>query len=171
MRALQRACWSNCPEVVGKPVSAARSRKVGAAPRRLALRQLDTREKLAMVYWMRQLRYMLTRVLTVWLVAAFVTGSFGAGSSGAASNADVVHDMASPAMQMGNDCPLGAEPEKQSHNSHAACAMTVCCFSDGPDLAVISPDFETMPADYAPFAERRLTQSEPERAKKPPKYA
>lgn len=106
----------------------------------------------------------------VWLVATFVTASVGVGASGSAMSGDMPHETAHAEMQMGEDCPTKADGRTQGHNGHEACAMTVCCFSEGPNLSAPLPEFEVMPTRYQPLAERRLTQSEPERAKKPPKH-
>ena len=117
---------------------------------------------------MRQLRNALSRLLMVWLVATFVTAFVGVGASGAATPSDMPHDAAHADMPMGEDC--STEAGMHGQKGHEACAMTVCCFSEVPDLSALSPDFEVMPTLYQPLAERRLTQSEPERVKKPPKH-
>lgn len=106
----------------------------------------------------------------VWLVATFVTASIGVGASGTATPGDMAHETAHAEMQMGEDCQTEAAAGMHGQKGHEACAMTVCCFSEGPDFSALSPDFEVMPTLYQPLTERRLTQSEPESAKKPPKH-
>lgn len=106
----------------------------------------------------------------VWLVAAFVTGSVGMGASGAMAGNDLDHHAVHTQMDAAEGCPTALKSDMHGKKGHATCTMTACCFSEGPDLAILSPRFESLSAGYLPFAERRLTQSEPERAKKPPKY-
>ncbi|WP_297768380.1 hypothetical protein [uncultured Roseovarius sp.] len=119
---------------------------------------------------MRQLRSALSRLLMVCLVATFVTASVGVGASGAATSGDMPHEIGHAEMPMDEDCPTEADAGLHGQKGHEACAMTVCCFSEGPDLSALSPDFEVIPTPYQPLAERHLTQTEPERAKKPPKH-
>ncbi|MCZ0812504.1 MAG: hypothetical protein ACQEVT_15040 [Pseudomonadota bacterium] len=118
---------------------------------------------------MRQLRSALARGLMVWLVAGFVMGSFGMGVSGAATAAEPAH-MMGHAAQSGSDCPTMDDTGAPRHKGHAACAMTVCCFSEAPDFAAHLPDSELIPSNHVLFAEMRLTQAEPERAEKPPRH-
>ena len=104
---------------------------------------------------MRQLRPALARFLMVWLVAGFVMGAIGMGASGAGM-----------AMEPGRACPEAAKTGATMQKGHGACAMTVCCFSEGSQLGVETPDFVLV---HVLSAEPRLTQAEPERAKKPPR--
>lgn len=121
---------------------------------------------------MRQLRSALERFLMVWLVAGIVTGAIGMGTSGAGMAMESVH-MAGPvaeaAMVPGHDCAEAATTGAQVQKGHGACAMTVCCFPEGSALGVVTPDFVLVPARHVLSAEPRLTQAEPERAKKPPR--
>lgn len=117
---------------------------------------------------MRHLRPALARFLTVWLVAAFVMGSVGLGAAGAGAAVEPAH-MAGHAEAAGDDCPTAAEASVRAEAGHGACAMTVCCFSEGDEPGAQSPDFVLMPAIHVLSAEPRLTQAEPEGAKKPPR--
>ncbi|WP_073037686.1 hypothetical protein [Roseovarius pacificus] len=119
---------------------------------------------------MRQLRSALARCLMVVLMATFVMGSFGMGAAGAATTAEPAHMMDHEA-QSGSDCPAMDETGAPMQKGHAACTMTVCCFSEAPDFGAIQRDAQLLPASYAVSVEARLTQAEPERAKKPPKHA
>ncbi|QFT92539.1 hypothetical protein FIU86_06780 [Roseovarius sp. THAF9] len=120
---------------------------------------------------MRQLRAALAKCLMVVLMAMFVMGSFGMGAAGAAAaTAEPAHmmDHAGPSAR---DCPTMDETDAPMQKGHAACTMTVCCFSEGPDFRAIRPEAQILPASYLLSIEDRLTQAEPERAKKPPKHA
>ena len=119
---------------------------------------------------MRQLRAVLAKCLMVVLMAMFVMGSFGMGAAGAATVDEPAH-MMDHAGKSGSDCPTMDETDAPMQKGHAACTMTVCCFSDGPDFRAIRPEAQILPASYMLSIEDRLTQVEPERAKKPPKHA
>src|SRR6056297_1205019 len=119
---------------------------------------------------MRQLRSNLVRCLMIILMAMFVMGSFGMGAAGAATTVKTAQ-MMDHATQSGSDCPTMDEADAPMQKGHAACTMTVCCFSDAPDFGPLRPAPELIPASYVRSAEARLTQAEPERAKKPPKHA
>lgn len=131
---------------------------------------LDSLENPGIFVAMGHVRFALSRLLMVWLVATFVVASVGMGASGAAPDKAMTHATIQTDMQMGEHCPSMDEAATHEQTGHTACAMTVCCFSDGPDLLAPLPGFEILPAGYLSVAERRLTQSEPERAKKPPKH-
>ena len=106
----------------------------------------------------------------VVLMAIFVMGSFGMGAADAAKmdeRAQMMNHMA----QHSSDCPTMDETGAPMQTSHAACTMTVCCFSEGLDFRAIRPEAQILPASYLLSIEDRLTQAEPERAKKPPKHA
>lgn len=121
---------------------------------------------------MRQLRPALARFLMVWLVAGFVMGTIGMGTSGAgmaAEPSDVAAHVAQATMAPGHDCPDSVKTGAQMQKGHGACAMAVCCFPEGSHLGVVTPDFVLVPARHVLSAEPRLTQAEPERAKKPPR--
>lgn len=118
---------------------------------------------------MRQLRPALARFLMVWLVAGFVMGAIGMGASGAGMAMEPAHmagHVADAAMEPGRACPEAAKTGATMQKGHGACAMTVCCFSEGSQLGVETPDFVLV---HVLSAEPRLTQAEPERAKKPPR--
>ncbi len=119
---------------------------------------------------MRQLRAVLAKCLMAVLMAMFVMGSFGMGAAGAATVDEPAH-MMDHAGQSGSDCPTMDETDAPIQKGHAACTMTVCCFSEGPDFRAIRPEAQILPASYLLSIEDRLTQAEPERAKKPPKHA
>lgn len=118
---------------------------------------------------MRQLRAVLAKCLMVVLMAMFVMGSFGMGAAGAAATDEPAHmmDHASPSASA---CPTMNETDAPMQKGHAACTMTACCFSEAPDFGALQPEAQLLPASYAQSVEARLTQAEPERAKKPPKH-
>ncbi len=118
----------------------------------------------------RQLRAVLAKCLMVVLMAMFVMGSFGMGAASAAKVDEPAHLM-DHAGQSSSDCPTMNETDAPMQKGHAACTMTVCCFSEGPDFRAIRPEAQILPASYLLSIEDRLTQAEPERAKKPPKHA
>ncbi|MGK7651988.1 hypothetical protein ACSQ76_06090 [Roseovarius sp. B08] len=117
---------------------------------------------------MRQLSAVLAKCLMVVLMAIFVMGSFGMGAAGAATVDEPAH-MMEHAGQSGSDCPTMDETDAPMQKGHAACTMTVCCFSEGPDFVALQPEPQLLLASYAQSVEARLTQAEPERDKKPPK--
>lgn len=119
---------------------------------------------------MRQLRAVLAKCLMVVLMAMFVMGSFGMGAAGAATMDEPAH-MMEHAGQSGSDCPTMDETDAPMQKGHAVCTMTVCCFSEAPDFGALQPEPQLLLASYAQSVEARLTQAEPERAKKPPKHA
>ena len=119
---------------------------------------------------MRQLQAVLAKSLMVVLVAMFVMGSIGMGAAGAATTDAPAH-MMGHADPSASDCPTMDETDAPMQKGHAACTMTVCCFSEGPDFRAIRPEAQILPASYLLSVEARLTQAEPERAKKPPKHA
>jgi len=106
----------------------------------------------------------------VVLMALIVTGSFGMGAAAAVTGPESAH-MMDDAAQSGSDCPTMAKSGGPIQKGHAACTMIVCCFSEAPDFGAIQPVAQLLRASYAQSAEARLTQTEPERAKKPPKHA
>lgn len=103
------------------------------------------------------------------LMAMFVMGSFGTGGAAAAKMSEPAH-MMEHAAQPGSDCPTLDDTDAPMQTSHAACTMTVCCFSEAPDFGAVEPEAQLLPASYTVSVEARLTQAEPERAKKPPKH-
>lgn len=120
---------------------------------------------------MKRLGSALSRLLMVWLVATLVTALVGFGVSDAAPAGDVPQASGHAEMQAGAACPADAEAGMHGHEGHALCALTLCCFSDRPVPAAVLPHVEILPAGYHPFSEGGLPQSEPERAKKPPRHA
>src|SRR6056297_2388944 len=119
---------------------------------------------------MKRLGSVLLRLLTVWLVATLATASVGPGAPGAAPAGDPPHVTMHAEMPTGAACPTDREAARHGHEGHAICAMTVCCFSDGPVAAAVAPGTEIRPAGHQAFVEGGLPQSEPERAKKPPRH-
>jgi len=106
----------------------------------------------------------------VALMAMFVMGSFGMGTADAAKMGERAQIMDHVA-QHSSDCPTMDETGAPMQTGHTACTMTVCCFSEAPDFGALRPMALAMPASYAQPVDAGLTQSEPERAKKPPKHA
>ncbi|MEQ9258285.1 MAG: hypothetical protein RIG84_04230 [Roseovarius sp.] len=111
------------------------------------------------------------------LVTMFVAGSIGMGAGLSERGGSLEHiseHAGHETMARDADCPMAAQSvqaDRNAHKGHGACAMTVCCFSAGPELLALLPEFQLLPASYARMIERRLPQAEPERAKKPPKQA
>lgn len=119
---------------------------------------------------MKLLWFGLARCLMVVLMAMFVIGSFGVGGAGASTMAEPAQ-MIGHAAQSDSDCPTMDETGAPVQKDHAPCTMTVCCVSEAPDFGAVQPDAQILPSGYARSVEARLTQAEPERAKKPPKHA
>lgn len=122
---------------------------------------------------MRLLRSIYAYVLTFCLVLSLVVSAGAMGmaheldASGTADGA-VEHVMA----PQGMDCPSMAHSDDSGKTGHdRPCAMTACCFSAGNELRADGPATEFVPARYARFGDHRLTQAEPERAKKPPRFS
>lgn len=105
----------------------------------------------------------------VLLMAMFVMGPVGMDAAGAAAMVEPAHMMDHEA-QSGSGCPTMDETGAPMQRGHAACTMTVCCFSEAPDFGALRPEAQLLSASYAQSIEARLTQAEPERAKKPPKH-
>lgn len=118
---------------------------------------------------MRKVRFVLSRFLMIWLVATVVTGSIGMSAAGAVPVAGAGQADDVGAMTPGVDCDMASDMKSNAKGGHADCAMTICCYPGSPDLAALEPDFEIMTASYVLTIEPRLTQAEPERAKKPPR--
>jgi len=104
------------------------------------------------------------------LMAMFVMGSFGMGAAGAATAVEPTH-ITDHAARPGSDCRTMDETGAPMQNGHAACMMTVCCFSEASQFVAMQPKAQLYQTSYALLGEALLTQSEPERAKKPPKHA
>ena len=105
----------------------------------------------------------------VVLMAMFVMGTFGMGAAGAMTG-DVSAHMMDHAAQSGGDCPQMDKTGAPMQKGHAACNMTVCCFSEAPDFGAVRPDAQVLPSTHGVSVEARLTQAEPEHDKKPPKH-
>lgn len=106
----------------------------------------------------------------VVLMMMFVMGSFELGAVKAATTVESGHmmDHAAPSV---SDCPMQDEAtDAPMQTGHAACMMTVCCFSDIPGFGALQRDPKLVTTSRFLVAEARLTQAEPERAKKPPKH-
>ncbi|WP_198133235.1 hypothetical protein [Roseobacter sp. AzwK-3b] len=119
---------------------------------------------------MKQLRSILARCLMVVIMAMLVTGSIGMNATDAAQT-DGSAQITDHAARHGSDCSTMDKTGAPVQKSHAACTMTVCCFSEIPDFSAVWPEARPLQVGYARAIAARLTQAEPKRAKKPPKHA
>jgi hypothetical protein len=104
------------------------------------------------------------------LMAMYVMGAFGIGAAGAATGAESAYTMNHDA-QIDSDCSTMAETDAPMQKGHASCTITVCCFSEEPEFGAMQPKAQLLRTGYALLGDALLTQSEPERAKRPPKHA
>jgi len=117
---------------------------------------------------MMQLRSSLFQCLMGVLVAMVVMASVDMGAAKAATANAPAH-MTGHADQLAHPCPTMDETGTSAPDGHAACSMTVCCFSDIPAFGAPQPQPKLVRTNHELAVEPRLTQAEPERAKKPPK--
>jgi hypothetical protein len=119
---------------------------------------------------MEYLRSILSRCLILVIMAMLVTGSIGMTSTDAAQS-DGSAQIMDHAAGHGSDCSTMDKSGAPVQKGHAACKMTVCCFSEIPDFTAVWPEARPLQVGYARPIAARLTQAEPKRAKKPPKHA